>query len=258
MGKIFSGLIIFVHVQPLIPLILFLENRYSRRYWLGRFLHPEVYDSVAVTVLYGLNDIIYSFSAIFSAVLAIGIPVIFINITVVFLLRLRQIVQSLPQGKKGTALVAFVPIKKIYMMYREIQIFSTIGVKGFGSVAIPLLIFFSTIVTVLMVTCLIQSFRILHPIILFNFLVGSCFMLAGFHLLIEAGGKVLDISRDIKFSVLHRFRFLARKSDRYSLQACQEIRIYVASFLYFHSATFILYCKFALELIINFLFMIDG
>ncbi len=70
----FRACLIFVHVQPLFPLILHLQSRHSARYWPSQFIANDIYDSICVATIYALLDLTFSSIAIW-ATLYIILPV---------------------------------------------------------------------------------------------------------------------------------------------------------------------------------------
>lgn len=73
-GFIIQAANIFSHVQPIFPLLLHLQSRHSARYWPSIYLKREIYDNFFFATIYALNDLIYSYVAIFGTI-AIILPV---------------------------------------------------------------------------------------------------------------------------------------------------------------------------------------
>lgn len=56
----FQANLVFVHIQPLLSLILHLQSRHSPRYWPSQFLEMEIYDSFFVAASYAVLDLYFS------------------------------------------------------------------------------------------------------------------------------------------------------------------------------------------------------
>lgn len=244
-----AGSTIFAHIQPIFPLILHLENRYSQRYWLARSLSRSLYNSPLIIVLYAINDLLYSYMGFFVTVLLISTLLIYITVTNFSLQLLWKTVSR-----------HYIPIYRLNLQYRQLQIFNRIGNFGFANIVMPTLVAGGMCLLVFVTTCLVRRAHILQTVIICNFLICLFFMVSGFHALIDAGGRVWKTSNKIKFHLRYRkvncdstYRIL--KFDKTCVMSWQEIRFYMGSILYFHTATFFLFCKLTLECCVNLLLM---
>ncbi len=61
--------VLFTHVQPVVPLIMHLQNRQSPQYWPSKYLPQYIYEFLPVAILYALTDLYFSYFAIFGAML---------------------------------------------------------------------------------------------------------------------------------------------------------------------------------------------
>lgn len=77
--------VVFVHLQPLIPLFLHLTSRGSLRYWPARYLNKSVYNFLPFAVFYAFNDLVYSYFAIFGSVYVLVIVISFMALTTIWL-----------------------------------------------------------------------------------------------------------------------------------------------------------------------------
>lgn len=246
-----AAAVTFAHVQPIIPLILHLENRYSRRYWLARYLPQSLYENPLIIILYALNDFMYSYMAFTVSVLLVATLLTYITFTNFSLQQIAKNVKCFKNNK-----FTF-PVKILNLQYRQIQILSRLGNSGFASILMPTIIVGGLILFDFLVTIMIRRAHILHPVILINFTFCILLIISGFHSVIDAGGRVWKTSKDIKFQLLHRRGNNGKicKTDKVTVRAWQELRFYMGSFIYFHTATFFLVSKLALECCINLLLL---
>ncbi len=240
----------FAHVQPIIPLILHLENRHSRRYCLARYLPRHLYENPLIIILYALNDLLYSYMAFTVAVLLVATLLTYITFTN---FSLQQIAKKVRCYKNG---IVF-PVRILNLQYRQLQILSRLGNSGFASILMPVLIVGGLILVDFLATIMIRRAHILNPVIMLNFIFCMLLITSGFHSLVDAGGRVWKTSKDIKFQLLHRRNGRGKicKIDKAAVTAWQELRFYMGSFIYFHTATFFLVSKLALECCINLLLL---
>ncbi|ODN04831.1 hypothetical protein Ocin01_01838 [Orchesella cincta] len=130
-SKEIGSVVIFSHIQPLMPLILHLQGRYSRRYWPARVLQRKIYDSWPVVILYALNDLLYSYMGFFGTIIMAAVVELFIVVTNFCLLQL----QLWERATTGTG-----KVWKILTRYRQLQIFNRIGNGEFSHTLMPAMV----------------------------------------------------------------------------------------------------------------------
>lgn len=256
--------VIFAHFQPFMPLILHLEGRHSKRYWLARFLPPHIYDSLPVLILYAINDLLYSYMCFFVSVFVISIVQFYISVENIFLQRLKQKVTFFLLRRSHCH---HFHIRQQFMEYRQLQILERVGNAGFSHTLVPAMLVIAMNCLILIITCLVRSNAVLNPVLKFNFVICTGFIIVGLQIVVDGGARINQTSKEILFLLLNRSALTTllrkavpltryqRKVDKMAVNSLQDLRIYFGNVLYFQEGTFINYAKLILDQTINLLLM---
>lgn len=215
----------FVHIQPMFPLLLYIQEPFGPKYWPRRF-HKFVHDTShlkpIILIVTGIFDYLSSVQSLF--------PVGFIvAMLMVYFAVLNNWLENL------TKIAARTSFEALVRNYRILQIFNQIGRNCFSGSTLPVLYSLSYWLILTLVVVYVKVGSKLVIVNQVNFLGAFALLLFCVNAVIKAGGTVLWKSQQT-LNLLRK-----RRKEVYHqkvCRACAEVRIYFNSVFYFERNTF--------------------
>lgn len=225
---------ILAHLQPVGPLVLHFQNRYSYRYWPALYISNSVYNSLPVKILYALTDLLFSYFGIICSLYAILATASYLGLAHIWTVKLNECI------KYGLSFNVGIKV------YKEQLVLNKIANSVLANKLIPTFMLGGGFVLGQIVVTLIKSYHSQSVTILTNFVVGLFLLVWAFQFVIDVGGQCWEVSVKIKrnfFVVMNKVEKFRFKMESKTVNACLEVRIYMRSDFYFKSTTYFAYLE---------------
>lgn len=204
-------------------------------------MNRALYDFLPVKILYALNDLLFSYLAIFASSLVVMMTVSYMALAQIWVTKLSENIKS------GLSLHTGIRVLK------EQLILNKIANSVFSGHIMPTYLVGGGFVFAQIIIALVKTYKSQSVAILANLAIAIILMVWMGKYVIDMGGQLWSASLEIKRNLILKGCKSLPSLESRRVMACMEVRIYMRNDFYFKSTTYYSYLDFVLSYVISYI-----